>query len=165
MAVTHRLINVFLRRAWTGQFTKRSCRHLVMVNGIQPAAEVCVRERTIDSIAPFFDTAPLEAEALSRRCRPSDLTEGRRGVRLPVGRPIRPADAGGGSETEPQRSHAVAPTSSDRPARPVAGAWRRGIRVFSSASDAPRSRRRRRACRQAARHIRRELVTHDNAQG
>jgi len=51
------------------------------------------------------------------------------------------ADAGGGPKTEPQPSHAVAPTGSDRPARAVAGAWRRDIRVFSSASDAPRSRR------------------------
>ena len=52
-----------------------------------------------------------------------------------------PADAGGGPETETQRGQAVAPAGSDDPARPVARAWRWGIRVFSSASDAPRSRR------------------------
>jgi uncharacterized membrane protein YbhN (UPF0104 family)/tRNA A-37 threonylcarbamoyl transferase component Bud32 len=48
---------------------------------------------------------------------------------------------GGGPETETQREHAAAPTGSDRPARSVAHAWRRGIRLFSSAADAPRSRR------------------------
>jgi uncharacterized membrane protein YbhN (UPF0104 family)/tRNA A-37 threonylcarbamoyl transferase component Bud32 len=52
-----------------------------------------------------------------------------------------PAGVGGGPETETQREHAAAPTGSDRPARPVAHAWRRGIRLFSSAADAPRSRR------------------------
>jgi uncharacterized UBP type Zn finger protein len=41
MATTHRLINVFLRRAWTGQFTTRPCTHLDMANDVQPAAEVC----------------------------------------------------------------------------------------------------------------------------
>ena len=41
MAPTHRLINVFLRRAWTGQFTTRPCTHLDMANDVQPAAEVC----------------------------------------------------------------------------------------------------------------------------
>jgi hypothetical protein len=30
MAAIHRLINVFLRRAWTGQFTRRPCSHLDM---------------------------------------------------------------------------------------------------------------------------------------
>jgi uncharacterized membrane protein YbhN (UPF0104 family) len=43
--------------------------------------------------------------------------------------------------TETQRSHAVAPTGSDHPAWSVVRAWRRDIRLFSSASDAPRSRR------------------------
>ena len=43
--------------------------------------------------------------------------------------------------TETQRSHAVAPAGSDHPARSVVDAWRRGIRLFSSAPDAPRSRR------------------------
>ena len=43
--------------------------------------------------------------------------------------------------TETQPEDAVAPTGSDRPARPVAHAWRRDIRLFSSAGDAPRSRR------------------------
>jgi uncharacterized membrane protein YbhN (UPF0104 family)/tRNA A-37 threonylcarbamoyl transferase component Bud32 len=52
-----------------------------------------------------------------------------------------PAGVGGGPETETQQEHAAAPTGSDRPARSVAHAWRRGIRLFSSAADAPRSRR------------------------
>ena len=43
--------------------------------------------------------------------------------------------------TETQPEDAVAPTGSDRPARSVAHAWRRDIRLFSSAGDAPRSRR------------------------
>ena len=43
--------------------------------------------------------------------------------------------------TETQRSHAVAQTGSDHPAWSVVRAWRRDIRLFSSASDAPRSRR------------------------
>jgi uncharacterized UBP type Zn finger protein len=41
MAATHRLLNVFLRRAWTGQFTRRPCSHLDMVNNVKPASEVC----------------------------------------------------------------------------------------------------------------------------
>jgi hypothetical protein len=31
----------FLRRAWTGQFTRRPCSHLDMVNDVEPASEVC----------------------------------------------------------------------------------------------------------------------------
>ena len=34
MAAIHRLINVFLRRAWTGQFTRRPCSHLDMINDV-----------------------------------------------------------------------------------------------------------------------------------
>jgi uncharacterized UBP type Zn finger protein len=41
MAAIHRLINVFLRRAWTGQFAKRPCTHLDMINDVRPTAEVC----------------------------------------------------------------------------------------------------------------------------
>jgi hypothetical protein len=37
MAAIHRLINVFLRRAWTGQFTRRPCSRLDMINDVQPA--------------------------------------------------------------------------------------------------------------------------------
>jgi len=59
----------------------------------------------------------------------------------PSGGPLVRADVGGGPETETQREHAVAPAGSDHPARSVVRAWRRGIRVFSSASDALRSRR------------------------
>src|SRR5215211_1065202 len=51
------------------------------------------------------------------------------------------ADVGGGPETDTQRKKAVAPAGPDRPARSSGRAWRRDIRVFSSASDAPRSRR------------------------
>jgi hypothetical protein len=51
------------------------------------------------------------------------------------------AGVGGGSETETQREHAAAPAGSGRPARSAAPVWRRGIRLFSSAADAPRSRR------------------------
>jgi hypothetical protein len=35
MVATHKLMNVFLRRAWTGQFTTRPCMHLDMVNDVQ----------------------------------------------------------------------------------------------------------------------------------
>ena len=55
--------------------------------------------------------------------------------------PFIQADAGGGPETETQRSPAVTPTGSGRPAPAVGREWRRDIRLFSSASDAPRSRR------------------------
>jgi hypothetical protein len=41
MAAVHRLLNVFLRRAWTGQFAKRPCSHLNMVNDVRRASEVC----------------------------------------------------------------------------------------------------------------------------
>jgi uncharacterized membrane protein YbhN (UPF0104 family)/tRNA A-37 threonylcarbamoyl transferase component Bud32 len=58
----------------------------------------------------------------------------------PSGGPFIQAAAGGGPETETQRGHEVAPTA-DRPARSVTRAWRGDIRLFSSASDAPRSRR------------------------
>jgi hypothetical protein len=51
------------------------------------------------------------------------------------------ADVGGGPETDTQRKKAVAPAGPDRPARSSGRAWHRDIRVFSSASDAPRSRR------------------------
>jgi hypothetical protein len=37
MAAIHRLINVFLRRAWTSQFTRWPCSHLDMINDVQPA--------------------------------------------------------------------------------------------------------------------------------
>jgi uncharacterized membrane protein YbhN (UPF0104 family) len=57
------------------------------------------------------------------------------------GGPFTRVDAGGGPETETQPEHAVAPPGSDRPAQVVGRGWRRDIRVFSSASDAPRSRR------------------------
>ena len=43
--------------------------------------------------------------------------------------------------TETQREHADAPAGSGRPDRSAAGGWWRGIRVFSSAAHAPRSRR------------------------
>jgi len=59
----------------------------------------------------------------------------------PAGGPFIQADAGGGPETETQRSPAVTPTGSGRTAPPVGRGWRRDIRLFSSASDAPRSRR------------------------
>jgi hypothetical protein len=41
MAAIHRLLNVFLRRAWTGQFARRPCSHLGVVNDVQPASEEC----------------------------------------------------------------------------------------------------------------------------
>ena len=43
--------------------------------------------------------------------------------------------------TDTQREHAVASAGPGRAARSAADAWRRGIRLFSSAADAPRSRR------------------------
>src|SRR5829696_7160536 len=51
------------------------------------------------------------------------------------------ADVGGGPETDTQRKKAVAPAGPDRSARSSGRAWHRDIRVFSSTSDAPRSRR------------------------
>ena len=41
MAAIHRMINLFLRRAWTGQFTRRPCAHLNMVNDVHPTTDVC----------------------------------------------------------------------------------------------------------------------------
>ena len=38
-AATHRLTNVFLRRAWTGQFTRRPRSHLDKINDVQPAKD------------------------------------------------------------------------------------------------------------------------------
>jgi hypothetical protein len=78
MAAIHRLINVFLRRAWTGQFTRRPCRHLDMVSDSQSAAEVCIRDAyDRQHGAVLRHNASLEAEARSRRFRRSGLTEGR----------------------------------------------------------------------------------------
>ena len=48
MAVVHRLINVFLRRVWTGQFT----RHLDMVNDVQPASAVCEQCYALGDLLP-----------------------------------------------------------------------------------------------------------------
>ena len=58
MAAIHRLINVFLRRAWTGQFTRRPCSHLDMINDVQPASEVPAMRRPrrqLASPANVFD--------------------------------------------------------------------------------------------------------------
>ena len=45
MAATHRLLNMFLRRAWTGQFTRRPCSHLDKINDAQPAEDQERRQR------------------------------------------------------------------------------------------------------------------------
>ena len=42
MSVAHTVINVFLRRAWTGQFTRKHCSHLGSIRATAPASEVCV---------------------------------------------------------------------------------------------------------------------------
>ncbi len=41
MALHHRVVNVFLRRAWTGQFATIPCNHLDMVNDVEPSSQVC----------------------------------------------------------------------------------------------------------------------------
>ena len=41
MAFHHKIINVVLRRAWTGQFSEKTCTHLGMARQVQPLAEVC----------------------------------------------------------------------------------------------------------------------------
>jgi len=41
MGINHKIINVFLRQAWTGQFAEKTCTHLGMARQIQPSAEVC----------------------------------------------------------------------------------------------------------------------------
>jgi tRNA A-37 threonylcarbamoyl transferase component Bud32/uncharacterized membrane protein YbhN (UPF0104 family) len=94
-----------------------------------------------------FDTDPLwavpGADGSAVTALPAVWPDEGSGVALgsPSGGPLVRADAGGGSETETPREHAVAPPVPDRPPRPGGHAWRRDIRVFSSASDAPRSRR------------------------
>ncbi len=37
----HRLVNSFLRRAFTGRFAARPCGHLGLVNDVEPSSEVC----------------------------------------------------------------------------------------------------------------------------
>ena len=41
MAAIHRLMNVFLRRAWTGQFTRRPCSHLDQIRDVIPSSTGC----------------------------------------------------------------------------------------------------------------------------
>ncbi len=41
MALHHRVVNVFLRRAWTGQFAVIPCSHLDMINDVEPSSQVC----------------------------------------------------------------------------------------------------------------------------
>ena len=41
MTPVHKLINVLLRRAWTGQFSPKECGHLDMVADVKSASEVC----------------------------------------------------------------------------------------------------------------------------
>jgi uncharacterized UBP type Zn finger protein len=41
MGLSHKIINVFLRRSWTGQFSEKTCTHLGMISPVHPSAEVC----------------------------------------------------------------------------------------------------------------------------
>jgi len=41
MALHHRMLNVLLRRAWTGQFSAIPCSHLDMINDVEPSSQVC----------------------------------------------------------------------------------------------------------------------------
>ena len=41
MGAIDRLVNVFLRRAWTGRFAAKSCTHLHMINDVEAQSEVC----------------------------------------------------------------------------------------------------------------------------
>jgi uncharacterized UBP type Zn finger protein len=41
MAATHKIINIFLRRAWTGQFSEKHCSHLDMIREVPPLSRVC----------------------------------------------------------------------------------------------------------------------------
>lgn len=41
MAAFHRFLNVFLRRGFTGQFSKKPCTHLDMINDVEATSEVC----------------------------------------------------------------------------------------------------------------------------
>jgi CPA2 family monovalent cation:H+ antiporter-2 len=36
-----KLINPFLRKAWTGQFRTRECSHLSLIQNVEPEADVC----------------------------------------------------------------------------------------------------------------------------
>ena len=36
-----KLINPFLRKAWTGQFAEKNCSHLGLIEAVQPEADVC----------------------------------------------------------------------------------------------------------------------------
>jgi len=39
--VIERLINPFLRKAWTGQFAEKNCSHLGLIEAVEPEADVC----------------------------------------------------------------------------------------------------------------------------
>ncbi len=41
MALRHRMLNVLLRRVWTGQFSAIPCSHLDMINDVEPSSQVC----------------------------------------------------------------------------------------------------------------------------
>ena len=41
MALHHRMLNVLLRRVWTGQFSAIPCSHLDMINDVEPSSPVC----------------------------------------------------------------------------------------------------------------------------
>ena len=37
----HRIANVFLRRLFTGQFARKPCTHLDLMDDVEPSSEVC----------------------------------------------------------------------------------------------------------------------------
>lgn len=39
----HRLVNVFLRRGFTGTFARQPCSHLDLINDVEPSADVCLQ--------------------------------------------------------------------------------------------------------------------------
>lgn len=43
MPAVQTIINLFLRKAWTGQFAEKDCTHLGMVKNVKPASDACLR--------------------------------------------------------------------------------------------------------------------------
>ena len=41
MSAWHRVVNPFLRRAWTGTFSRKPCVHLDQIAEVSPSADVC----------------------------------------------------------------------------------------------------------------------------
>jgi uncharacterized UBP type Zn finger protein len=43
LASRHKIINFFLRKAWTGRFAVKQCSHVGMIGDVRPGSDVCER--------------------------------------------------------------------------------------------------------------------------